>query len=348
MTKSGGICSYIIDFSFFEKPFKDIREYILYNYHVKEIVSDLKAFDNVASGQIILTLDHDLSDKTIWKTDIAGNNVIVSNKMWREDPQKEFSLPKNEYLLTKIESKSICLSELGDVRTGVNIGGVKGYFLSTNPSHYPFVSGGDNVQPYYVNYPTKLQIKRGETYFDFNKNIEKHIWDRRIGTPSIGENNSRFIRPKIIIRQSDIRITAALDIDNHFHCGYSLFTFNVHGDDLMSLKYILGILNSSLITFYMKEKKWIKIAPGKNPQIRVDDVKKAPVCQMKQHEKNSIAYKVDMILSTKNTNPSADTSSSESEIDRLVYHFYGLTYDEVLIVDPETPITREEYESEML
>ena len=33
------------------------------------------------------------------------------------------------------------------------------------------------------------------------------------------------------------------------------------------------------------------------------------------------------------------------ETDRLVYHLYGLTYDEVLIVDPETPITREEYEN---
>ena len=33
-----------------------------------------------------------------------------------------------------------------------------------------------------------------------------------------------------------------------------------------------------------------------------------------------------------------------NEIDLLVYHLYGLTYDEVLIVDPETPITREEYE----
>ena len=49
--------------------------------------------------------------------------------------------------------------------------------------------------------------------------------------------------------------------------------------------------------------------------------------------------------------------------DLLVYHLYGLTYDapstarlntcekkeiceEVLIVDPETPITREEYEKE--
>jgi len=34
------------------------------------------------------------------------------------------------------------------------------------------------------------------------------------------------------------------------------------------------------------------------------------------------------------------------ETDRLVYHLYALTYDEVLIVDPETPITREEYEKE--
>ena len=33
------------------------------------------------------------------------------------------------------------------------------------------------------------------------------------------------------------------------------------------------------------------------------------------------------------------------ETNNLVYHLYGLTYDEVLIVDPETPITREEYES---
>ena len=29
----------------------------------------------------------------------------------------------------------------------------------------------------------------------------------------------------------------------------------------------------------------------------------------------------------------------------LVYLLYGLTYDEVLVVDPQTPITREEYET---
>lgn len=37
-------------------------------------------------------------------------------------------------------------------------------------------------------------------------------------------------------------------------------------------------------------------------------------------------------------------ATTSNEIDLRVYQLYGLTYDEVLIVDPETPITREEYE----
>lgn len=40
-----------------------------------------------------------------------------------------------------------------------------------------------------------------------------------------------------------------------------------------------------------------------------------------------------------------DTSVLVNQIDFLVYHLYGLTYDEMLIVDPETPISREEYEA---
>lgn len=34
-----------------------------------------------------------------------------------------------------------------------------------------------------------------------------------------------------------------------------------------------------------------------------------------------------------------------NKIDNIVYHIYGLTYDEVLIIDPQTPITREQYEA---
>jgi len=40
---------------------------------------------------------------------------------------------------------------------------------------------------------------------------------------------------------------------------------------------------------------------------------------------------------------SAQIATTNNEIDLRVYKLYGLTYDEVLIVDPETPISREEY-----
>ncbi|MBR3958581.1 MAG: N-6 DNA methylase [Bacteroidales bacterium] len=38
--------------------------------------------------------------------------------------------------------------------------------------------------------------------------------------------------------------------------------------------------------------------------------------------------------------------ATDREIDLRVYHLYGLTYDEVLTVDPNTTITKEEYENE--
>ena len=53
---------------------------------------------------------------------------------------------------------------------------------------------------------------------------------------------------------------------------------------------------------------------------------------------------VDKILLAKKINPNADTRELENQIDFFVYRLYSLTYDEVLIVDPNTPITREEYE----
>lgn len=53
---------------------------------------------------------------------------------------------------------------------------------------------------------------------------------------------------------------------------------------------------------------------------------------------------VQQILTIKENDHNADVSSLEQQIDLLVYRLYGLTYDEVLIIDPETSITREEYE----
>ena len=56
-----------------------------------------------------------------------------------------------------------------------------------------------------------------------------------------------------------------------------------------------------------------------------------------------LSQKIDILLTKKEQGLSYE--KEENNIDKLVFHLYNLTYDEVLIVDPETPITREEYES---
>ncbi|MBI5649964.1 MAG: class I SAM-dependent DNA methyltransferase [Chloroflexi bacterium] len=49
-----------------------------------------------------------------------------------------------------------------------------------------------------------------------------------------------------------------------------------------------------------------------------------------------IIARVDRILSAKKRNPEADTSAMEREIDELVYRLYGLTEEEIKILDHET------------
>ena len=53
-------------------------------------------------------------------------------------------------------------------------------------------------------------------------------------------------------------------------------------------------------------------------------------------------------LATKAENATAEGDNDKLEqvkrdIDKTIYHLYHLTYDEILIIDPETPIKREEY-----
>ncbi len=46
-----------------------------------------------------------------------------------------------------------------------------------------------------------------------------------------------------------------------------------------------------------------------------------------------LTEKVDQILTAKAADPKADTSAPEAEIDRLVYALYGLTEEEIEVVE---------------
>jgi type II restriction/modification system DNA methylase subunit YeeA len=58
-----------------------------------------------------------------------------------------------------------------------------------------------------------------------------------------------------------------------------------------------------------------------------------PFVYATESQRIKITSLVDQILTAKKANPNANTSALEGEIDRLVYQLYGLTEEEIAIVE---------------
>jgi hypothetical protein len=109
-------------------------------------------------------------------------------------------------------------------------------------------------------------------------------------------------------------------------------------NECVNNKYIWALLNSKLLCWYV----YLFIYAKAIRTMHFDSVSTDRIPIKVAYEKE-ILLLVDKILSTKSINSSTDTTDDEQEIDYWVYKIYGLTYDEVKIVDPETPITEKEY-----
>ena len=130
------------------------------------------------------------------------------------------------------------------------------------------------------------------------------------------------------------KVIAALD--THQYYAHSSVVI-IKPNDKISLKFILAIINSRYVDSWLKKN-------SSNISINIGTVKKIPIPISTPTQQQPIIELVNRILQVKSNSSAAETKDLEDKIDLLVYHLYGLTYDEVLIVDPETPITREEYE----
>ncbi len=92
------------------------------------------------------------------------------------------------------------------------------------------------------------------------------------------------------------------------------------------LKVLLAILNSTAANYIFK-------ATSTNTNVTSKEISKIPIPSMNEDEKEKLSEIVDRILSAKKLDPLADTTAEEREIDRLVYELYGLTEEEIKIVE---------------
>ncbi len=96
------------------------------------------------------------------------------------------------------------------------------------------------------------------------------------------------------------------------------------------LKYLLGLLNSKLYYIWLYNKGKRK---GESLELYQKPLSEIPIKKATQSQQQQIVALVDQILAIKKTDSNADTSALEREIDGLVYGLYGLTEEEVEMVE---------------
>ncbi len=146
----------------------------------------------------------------------------------------------------------------------------------------------------------------------------------------------QFTKPKIMYQAFQVKPCFIYD-EQGVYCNNSIWILPTTD------KSLLGIFNSKL-GWWLISKYCTQIQNGY--QLIWKYFSQIPIALNKGKVNESLEKLVEAILSLKEKDSKTDISELEQQIDLHVYHLYGLTYDEVLIVDPETPITREEYEKQ--
>ncbi len=101
--------------------------------------------------------------------------------------------------------------------------------------------------------------------------------------------------------------------------------------EFFEAKYVLALLNSILLGFYFKNK--FSERDDVFPKAKIGQCRALPIKKATLAQQEIFLAKIDKILNLKKQNLTADTSSLEAEIDRLVYELYELTDEEIGIVE---------------
>ena len=145
-------------------------------------------------------------------------------------------------------------------------------------------------------------------------------------------NTTFYERSKIAIREAGNRITACLDSENRYFLSSIFAIYPKEEYTENTLKYLLGVLNSRFATYYIR-KIAFELTAGAFTKMRCNQLARLPIPMGDMLILQPVITLVDRILSTKELNPQADTSALEAEIDHLVYDLYGLTEDEIKIIE---------------
>ena len=264
----------------------------------------------------------------------SENHNLISDQSLPVDITRKFEkwgvfLAENLDLVIAVMERGKRLSEYCDVEEAFTVS--EAYELSeylcefSSPEHdvFKFVNTG-TIDPF-----ISLWGAKKTTYL--KKKYDKPVVDRKSFRRHFEKRYIQTTCSKIII--SGIRhFEAFLDKDGEWIAGKSTVILrNFRG---ISLELMVGILNSRLVSFFLKEcfgslamDGGINFSPSNVSEIPIPDVSKS------KGKCDDIVEMVNQIIITKSVDIASDTSDLENEIDQVVYSLYDLTADEIKIVD---------------
>ncbi|MBI5869590.1 MAG: N-6 DNA methylase [Actinobacteria bacterium] len=163
------------------------------------------------------------------------------------------------------------------------------------------------------------------------------------------KNVSFYETPKIAIRETGNRITATVDFEERYFLSSLYSIYPKKDEDHSSLLFILGLLNSSLATFFVK-KVAFDLTKGAFTKTRTNQLGRLPIHRIDfsnstdKSRHDQMVELVERMLEMNKRLQAAKTAhekeslqrqidATDRQIDRLVYELYDLTDDEIKIVE---------------
>jgi len=152
------------------------------------------------------------------------------------------------------------------------------------------------------------------------------------------KNLDLWEEPKIMLPYMITELAAFYDEGGNYFVNVTTGGFGLRlCNSELDVKYLTGLLNSHLLDWFLKKVSTTfhggYFAANKQflVQLPIRPIKFSDKAERAQHD--AIVSLVERILAAKKKNPAADTSALEREMDQQVYALYGLTPEEIQIVE---------------
>ncbi|MFC1869836.1 Eco57I restriction-modification methylase domain-containing protein [Chloroflexota bacterium] len=313
----------------------DIHEIIYIGTHPGFSANDEFMLLRLSTGRSIVdTID------VAFKPQLGPEHSTISftrtkQSMFLELGEINLSLLKYDLnLLRKIVSGSVMLESVCKVRDGI-VPYIREKLVSDQKLDHRYVRFAGVAGKYELR---RYHFSCDNLYLCYDINEAKKYIEDPIELRKVQfRDREIFLSRKIITSQNSATLKGTIDEDKLFVSNSIHSTYlKPEWEKKLSLEYILGLINSTLMDYFHNSMR-VK-ATDLHPQILVTNLNKLPIKIADTDIQNVIVSSVKKILTAKQCDPEADTTGLERQIDRMVYELYGLSPEEIGVVEGKANI----------